>query len=62
MSRAPLLTFADRAVRHQRIAATYQAGHSSRSVAAMFGMNDSHVRAIARLYGIARPVGRPRKA
>ncbi len=59
MSRPPILTRTDRSERHKRIVAVYQQGHSSRAVAARFGLNDSHVRAIVRLYGVARPVGRP---
>lgn len=59
MSRAPALTHTDRAHRHKRIVAAYQCGASSRAVAEMFGMNDSHVRSIVRLYGVARPGGRP---
>lgn len=58
MSRLPTLTRADRAYRHEKIVAAYQRGGCSRSVASMFGMSDSHVRAVLRLYGVARPVGK----
>ncbi len=58
MSRPPILTRADRAQRHQRIAAAYRAGQCSRTVAALFGLSDSHVRAVVRLYECARQAGR----
>jgi hypothetical protein len=59
MSRTPALTFVDRAQRHKRIVAAYESGASSRAVADWFGMNDSHVRYVLRLYGVARRPGRP---
>ena len=59
MSRPPILTRVDRAQRHNRIVAAYCAGRCSRAVAAMFGMNDSHVRSVLRLYGASRRPGRP---
>jgi hypothetical protein len=59
MATIPALTRIDRAERHKRIAAAYEGGLDSRTVAALFGMNDSHVRSIVRLYGVSRPVGRP---
>lgn len=63
MPAARYLTHNDRAVRHQRLVAAYKAGESSRSVASRFGLSDSHVRYIVRLYGAARPRGRmPRAA
>lgn len=60
MASKPFMTTVDRAERHKRIVAAYQAGETSRTVAAAFGMNDSHVRGILRLYGVSRRVGRPR--
>ena len=59
MASVPTLTRIDRAERHRRIVAAYQSGASSRAVADWFGMNDSHVRYVLRLYGVARPGGRP---
>ena len=61
MPAAKHLTRNDRAERHRRIAREFANGNlGSRAIAAKFGMNDSHVRQIARLYGVSRPVGRPR--
>lgn len=54
------MTRVERAERHKLIAASYKSGLPSREVARRFGLNDSHVRYIARLYGVARPAGRPR--
>lgn len=62
MASTPLLTRNDRAERSKQIVAAYEAGATSRTLAERFGLTDSHVRSILRLYGVARPVGRPRKA
>lgn len=59
MSRTPILTRNDRAHRHQRIVAAYSNGRCSRTVAALFGLSDSHVRSVLRLYGVQRRPGRP---
>lgn len=59
MATRPTMTRIDRAERHKRIVAAYQLTPNSRTVADLFGMNDSHVRSIVRLYGVSRPVGRP---
>lgn len=59
MAAAPQLTRVDRYERHQRLIADYGRGLSSRAVAALHGLSDSHVRAVVRLYEVARPVGRP---
>lgn len=53
------LTRIARARRHECIVAAYRTGLTSRAVAEQFGMSDSHVRAVVRLYEAARPVGRP---
>ena len=58
MPAARFLTRVDRAARHERIVAAYLKGATSRAVAASFGLTDSHVRAIVRLYGVARPRGK----
>lgn len=58
MKRVPVLTHYDRACRHKRIVAAYLRPASSRAVASEFGISDSHVRWIARLYGVARPAGK----
>lgn len=59
MPAARFLTQYDRAMRHHRIVKAYQRGGCSRSVASEFGLSDSHVRSILRLYGVARRRGRP---
>ena len=59
MASVPQLTRVDRAWRHKAIVAAATDGLSSRTLAARFGMNDSHVRSILRLYGVARRAGRP---
>ena len=59
MPQARFLTRVDRAYRHQAIVATYRGGLSSRAVAVRYGLSDSHVRAIVRLYEAARRPGRP---
>lgn len=53
-NRPPKLTHADRGRRHERIVAAYQAGDNSRIVAERFGMDQSHVCSILRLYGVVR--------
>lgn len=58
MPEARFLTRVDRAERHRAIVADYCAGLSSRAVAARYGLSDGHVRAIVRLYEVARPIGR----
>lgn len=58
MASVPQLTRNDRAERHKRIADAIGRGMSSRAVAELFGMNDSHVRYIGRLYGVAHKVGK----
>lgn len=50
------------AERRQAIADAYATGLSSREVAERFGTSGGRVREIAKLYGVARPVGRPRAA
>ncbi len=55
------LSHCDRWYRHEKIVTAYLRPASSRAVAAEFGMSDGHVRYILRLYGVARPVGRPRR-
>lgn len=62
MASAPALTRYDRAQRCKQIVAAYEAGATSRTLAERFRLTDSHVRSILRLYGVARPVGRPRRA
>ncbi len=59
MSCQPSLTRVARAERQKQAVAAYCRGLSSRQVAAMFGLNDSHVRYVMRLYGVARRPGRP---
>jgi hypothetical protein len=61
MASAPQMTRVDRAERHKRIAAAIGKGVGSRAVAEAFGMTDSHVRYIARIYGVAHKPGRQRK-
>ena len=55
------LTHNDRAERHKRIVRRYAEGASSRQIAAEFGLSRGHVSLIASLYGVNRPVGRPRR-
>ncbi len=50
----PKLTHGDRRYRHEKIVAAYQAGENSRVVAERFGMNQSHVCSILRVYGVVR--------
>lgn len=57
MASKPQLTRNDRAERHRQIVAAYRGGMTSRAVAAQFSMTDSHVRAVVRLYGVARSPG-----
>lgn len=58
MSGKPVMTHADRAERQRRVAQAFATtALGSRAIAAQFGMNDSHVRYIARLYGVARKSG-----
>ena len=59
MPEARFLTRVDRAQRHKAIVADYERGHCSRTVAQQFGLSDGHVRAVLRLYGVARRRGRP---
>lgn len=59
MSAAPNLTRTDRAARHRRMVAAYQAGASTYDLANDFGMNRSHISAVMRLYGVVRRPGRP---
>ena len=61
MASKPNMTRFDRAERQRKVAEVFATTRlSSRAIAAQFGMNDSHVRSIARLYGVARKPGRPR--
>lgn len=60
MPAARFLTNAARASRQRSIAEAYECGGTSRSVAEQFGLSDSHVRWILRLYGVNRKAGRPR--
>lgn len=62
MSTLPQLTRGDRAYRHEKIVAAYLRGQCSRTVAALFGMSDGHVRAILREAGVARRPGNPHRA
>lgn len=55
--KAPKMTFVDRAERQRRVAAAIASVKSSRQVAREFGMHDSYVRSIARLYGVSHPRG-----
>ena len=48
--------------RNQRIVDAYRQGLPSAVVAERFGMGKTQVRRILRLYGVSRPVGRPRRA
>lgn len=61
MASKPNMTRFDQAERHRKVADAFvNTRLSSRAIAQQFGMNDSHVRSIARLYGVARKPGRPR--
>lgn len=51
---SPMLTHVDRSRRHEKIVAAYQAGANSRVVAERFGINQSHVCYILRLYGVRK--------
>lgn len=59
MSRPAAMNRVKRAERHRELVRAYQAGQCSRCVARMFGLSDGHVRAVVRLYGVARRQGRP---
>jgi len=61
MSHQPALTRGDRAYRREKIVAAYQRGQCSRSLAAIFGITDSHVRSVVREAGVARRPGRPKQ-
>ena len=63
MSRAEnwRLTCDEAAARHRKIVEAYQRGLSSRVVATAFGVSGEMVRDVAKLSGVSRPVGRPRK-
>lgn len=54
MPAARFLTHYDRAQRHKRIVAAYEAGASGLEVAKQFGLTFSHVYAVLRLYGVVR--------
>lgn len=62
MASKPLMTTVERAERHKRVVAVYAELKSSRAVAKRFGLSKTHVGNIVKLYGVARPVGRPRRA
>lgn len=62
MASVPAMTNRERGERQRRIVAAYEAGASSRALAQQFGLRDGWVRQIVKLYGVARPVGRPRRA
>jgi DNA-binding NarL/FixJ family response regulator len=48
----------DATERKTQVIAAYQAGHSSRAVAAQFGIADAYVRQIVKRAGVARPRGK----
>lgn len=52
----------ERGKRQREMIAAYQAGMSSREVGERFGVSGQWVRELAQLWGVARPVGRPRRA
>lgn len=53
------MTDAERAERHRAIADACKRD-STTVVAAQFGLSRSRVKEIAKLYGVSRPIGRPR--
>ena len=61
MANKPNMTRFDQSARQQKVAEAFATTRlGSRAIAQQFGMNDSHVRYIARLYGVARKPGRPK--
>ncbi len=62
MASAPQLTRNDRRWRHRAIVEAAPRFSGSRALATHFGLSDSHVRSVLRLYGVNRRPGRPTAA
>jgi transposase len=56
------MTNRERGQRQRDVISAYMAGETSRQVAERFGISSSYVRTLIGLWGVSRPVGRPRNA